>query len=118
MKESISLSEGNVNINADVIAKYAGLTAIECFGIVGMASKSMKDGISRLLKRENLSKGIDVRVDEGGISVDFHIIVAYGISIETIAANLIENVTYKLEELTGMHVKEINIFVDGVRVID
>ncbi|MBQ6857459.1 MAG: Asp23/Gls24 family envelope stress response protein, partial [Lachnospiraceae bacterium] len=91
----------------------------ECFGIVGMAAVSMKDGLVKLLKRESLTHGINVELDENNeISIDFHVIVSYGISISTVADNLIENVKYKVEEFTGMTVKKINIFVEGVRVID
>ena len=118
MKGRMETNNGKVNIDLDVLAKYAGLAAIECFGIVGMASVSVRDGITKLLKREKLSKGIKVRVVDNEIYLDFHLIVAYGVSIETVADILKENVTYKMSDLTGMKIAGINIFVDGVRVID
>ena len=101
-----------------MIAIYAGMTAVECFGIVGMAAISMKDGLVRLLKKESLTHGINVDIEDNHISLDFHVIVAYGISISAVADNLIENVKYKVEEFTGMTVDKINIYVEGVRVID
>ena len=118
MKGRISNKLGEIRINPEVIAIYAGTTAVECFGIVGMAAISMKDGLVKLLKKESLTHGINVNIEDNRISLDFHVIVAYGISISAVADNLIENVKYKVEEFTGMTVDKINIFVEGVRVID
>lgn len=118
MKGRINNKFGEIQINPDVIAKYAGLTAIECFGIVGMAAVSMKDGLVKLLKKESLTHGISVEIEDNHIVLDFHVIVAYGVSISAVADNLIENVKYKVEAFTGMEVDKINIYVEGVRVID
>ena len=110
---------GKVVIDNEVIATYAGSVAVECFGIVGMAAVNMKDGLVKLLKRDYLTHGINVDVDENNtITIDFHVIVAYGVSIETVADNLIHTVKYKVEEFTGMQIKKVNILVEGVRVID
>ena len=94
MKGRISNKMGEIQINPDVIALYAGTIAVECFGIVGMAAVSMKDGLVKLLKRESLTHGLNVVINDNRISFDFHVIV------------------------TGMEVEKINIFVEGVRVID
>ena len=83
-----------------------------------MAAVSMKDGLVKLLKRESLTKGIHEKVEESHINLEFHVIVAYGVSICAVADNLIANVKYKVEEFTGMDVDSINIYVEGVRVID
>ena len=81
--------------------------------------KSMKDGLVKLLKGDSLTRGIRVDIDEDNkITIDFHVIVSYGVSILTVADNLIENVKYKVCEFTGLEIKKINIFVEGVRVID
>lgn len=118
MKGRINNKLGEIQINSDVIALYAGMTAVECFGIVGMAAVSMKDGLVKLLKRESLTKGINVGLEDNHIILDFHVIVAYGVSICAVSDNLIANVKYKVEEFTGMEVDKINIYVEGVRVID
>lgn len=118
MKGRISNKMGEIQINPEVISMYAGTTAVECFGIVGMAAVSMKDGLVKLLKRESLTHGINVEIEENHIVIDFHVIVAYGVSISAVADNLIANVKYKVEEFTGMEVEKINIYVEGVRVID
>ena len=118
MKGHIDNRFGSIQIEQEVIALYAGTTAVECFGIVGMAAVSVKDGFARLLKRESLTKGINVAIRENVISIDFHVIVSYGVSILDVADNLMESVKYKVEDLTGMTVEQINVYVEGVRVID
>ena len=119
MKGKMSTNLGEVLIDEVVIAKYAGTTAVECFGIVGMATVNMKDGLVKLLRGDSVSKGVNVTIGENNsIAIDFHIIVAYGVSISTVAENLMSTVRYKVEEFTGMQVEEINVFVEGVRVID
>ena len=119
MKGSMSTDLGIITINPEVIAKYAGSMAIECFGIVGMAAVNMKDGLVLLLKRESLTRGIHVEITEDYvITLDFHVIVYYGVNIVSVSDNLMNNVKYKVEEFTGMKVDKINIFVEGVRVID
>lgn len=119
MKGHLDSKLGNILIDPEVIAKYAGSTAVECFGIVGMAAVSMKDGLVKLLKGDSLTRGIRVDIDEENkLEIDFHVIVSYGVSISTVCDNLIENVKYKVQEFTGLELKKINIFVEGVRVID
>lgn len=119
MKGKMSNPIGDVIIDKAVIANYAGLAAIECFGIVGMAALSVRDGFVKLLKRDSITRGIQVAIGaDNKLTIDFHVIISYGVSIKTVADNLIENVKYKVEEYTGIEIKKINIFVDGVRVID
>ena len=84
-----------------------------------MAAVNMKDGLVRLLKKDYLTHGINVEVNkENQITIDFHVIVSYGVSIRTVSDNLIDTVKYKVEEFTGMQIEKINIYVEGVRVID
>ena len=119
MKGSMSTDLGIITINPEVIAKYAGSVAVECFGVVGMAAVNMKDGLVKLLKRESLTHWIQIEIsDENSLTLNFHVIVAYGVNILSVSDNLMNNVKYKVEEFTGMTVDKINIFVEGVRVID
>ena len=119
MKGRMNSEYGEIIINPDVIATYAGSVAVECFGIVGMAAVSMKDGLVKLLKKESITKGIHVSINEDNkITLDFHVIVAYGVSISAVTDNLISNVKYRVEEFSDMQVEKINIFIEGVRVID
>ena len=118
MKGRMNTGMGEITINTDVIATYAGSVAVECFGIVGMAAVNMKDGLVKLLKKDSLKHGINVTLNENKISLDFHVIVAYGVSIRAVSDHLIANVKYKVEAFTGIEVENINILVEGVRVID
>ena len=114
MKGCMSTELGIITIAPEVIAKYAGTVAVECFGIVGMAAVSVK-----VLKKESLTHGIQVEISEDNkITLNFHVIVSYGVSISAVTDNLISNVKYKVEEFTGMTVDKINIYIEGVRVID
>jgi uncharacterized alkaline shock family protein YloU len=119
MQGQMETELGKIVIDTDVIATYAGSVAVECFGIVGMAAVNMKDGLVKLLKRDYLNHGISVSVAENNaISLDFHVIVSYGVSIAAVAENLIDTVKYKVSSFTGLNVDTINIYVEGVRVID
>lgn len=107
---------GVITIDNEVIARIAGYAALDCYGIVGMAAKNVKDGLVQLLKLESLTKGIKMTINENKINLEFHIIVEYGTNISVIANNIISTVKYKVEEYAGLKVEGINIFVDGVRV--
>ena len=113
---SMNTHMGNITIDKEVIAQYAGTVAMECFGIVGMGI-TVKD-VVKLLRKDNLTKGITVTITNNKLTLDFHVIVSYGVSILAVSDNLIDNVKYKVEEFTGMEIEKINIFVEGVRVID
>lgn len=118
MKVNFDTEYGKVVIENNVVAKIAGLTAVECFGIVGMAAMNKRDGLVKLLTRNSLAKGIQIETDEEELVINFHIIIAYGVSISAVAENLMQSVKYQVENITGFKVKKINIFVEGVRVID
>ncbi len=115
---SMNTHMGNITIDNEVIAQYAGSVAVECFGIVGMAGYSARDGLAKLLKMDSLTRGIVVSINNNKLTLDFHVIVAYGVSILAVSDNLVDSVKYKVEEFTGIEIEKINIFVEGVRVID
>ncbi len=118
MTNQIENENGRIVIDPEVVARFAGHAALDCFGIVGMASLSVKDGLAKLLKGNNVARGVTVKVTEGGLVIDFHIIVSYGVNIQTVVKNLVSTVKYQVEDYTSMDVKSINVFVEGVRVID
>ena len=109
---------GDIYISPKVVAKTAGLAACESFGVVGMASVNLANGLTTLLNGADLTRGIVVEIEDNEIKIDLHIIIAFSVNVKACADNVIENVKYKVEELTSLKVKEINIFVEGVRVID
>ncbi len=118
MKGRMNSELGSIEIDSNVIATYAGSVAMECFGIVGMASVNMKEGLVRLLKRDSLERGLNVRIEDNKITIEFHVIVSYGVSISAVADNLFTSVKYRVEEFTGMEVERLYMYVEGVRVID
>ena len=116
MPSQIKNEYGTITIDNEVIARIAGLAAMDCYGIVGMAARSVKDGLVRLLKMESLTRGIVLEINENALSIRLHIIVEYGTNIPAIAGSLTDMVKYKVEEYVGMNVEKIEIFVDGIRV--
>lgn len=118
MKGRVNTQVGTISIDADAIAQYAGSVAVECFGIVGMATANVQDGFVRLLMKDSITRGISVYIKNNRLTLDFHVIVSYGVNIQAVSDNLINNVKYKVEELSGLEIDKINIFVEGVRVID
>ena len=107
---------GKVTISKDAIAKIAGLTAMECYGVVGMASKNMKEGLVKLLGLESLTRGIEVEINENKLHITLHIIVSYGTNISAIGESIMNTVKYKVEQLSGIEVDDVKIMVEGIRV--
>lgn len=116
MAANINNENGNIVIDNSVLAKIAGMSAMESYGIVGMASKNAADGIFELLKFDNLTKGIKVSTEDGEINIELHVILEYGIRISTVGENIIERVKFNIENLIGLHVNNIEVIVEGIRV--
>ncbi|AZR72870.1 hypothetical protein BBF96_05385 [Anoxybacter fermentans] len=116
MGHELSNNYGKISISREVIAVIAGLAAMECYGLVGMASQKVQDGLAELLGRENLTKGVTVRIDGNEVIIDLFIIVEYGINITEVANNVINKVKYTVEKMTGIKPSKININVQGVRI--
>jgi len=116
MQSKISNELGTIGVDNEVIARIAGLAAMECYGVVGMAARSLRDGLVHLLKIESLSKGVNIEtLDDGDLVINLHIIVEYGTNLVAIAQALKENVRYKVEDCVGIPVSAVNIFIDGLR---
>ncbi|MCS7459466.1 Asp23/Gls24 family envelope stress response protein [Paenibacillus doosanensis] len=109
---------GTIYITDEVVAVLAGSAALDCYGLVGMASRNqLKDGIAELLRRDNLSRGVEVRRNpEGTLAIDLYIVVSYGTKISVVAHNVQTKVKYVLNEVVGLQVESVNIYVQGVRV--
>lgn len=108
---------GQIDISNDVIATIAGGAAVDCYGIVGMASKhQIKDGLTEILRRENFTRGVIVRQENEEVHIDMYIIVSYGTKISEVAHNVQSKVKYTLDKTVGLSVDSVNIFVQGVRV--
>ena len=108
---------GQIDISNDVIATIAGGAAVDCYGIIGMASKNqVKDGLSEILRKENFTRGVIVRQEENQVHIDMYIIVSYGTKISEIAHNVQSKVKYTLDKTVGLAVDTVNIYVQSVRV--
>ncbi|HEX7058187.1 MAG TPA: Asp23/Gls24 family envelope stress response protein [Bacilli bacterium] len=107
---------GKILISDEVIAVVAGSAALDCYGLVGMSSRKLKDGIAEMLGRENLGRGVAVRRENDMLHIDLYVIVSYGTKISEVAHNIQLKVKYVLNEIVGLHVDHVNIFVQGVRV--
>ncbi len=118
MPNKMKTKDGTITITKDVIADIAGAATTECYGIVGMASQKIQDGLFQLIGSESMNKGIIVRTKNERITIDLYILVSYGTKISVVAQNIIENVRYKVETLTGVKIEKINVIVQGVRTID
>jgi uncharacterized alkaline shock family protein YloU len=117
MSIELKTQYGQIDITNDVIAMIAGGAAVDCYGIVGMASKNqIKDGFTDILRKENFTRGVIVRQDEEEVHIDMYIIVSYGTKISEIAHNVQSKVKYTLDKTVGLAVDSVNIFVQGVRV--
>ena len=108
---------GNVNVIANVYTDIVGTAATNCFGVKGMAARSVRDGLYHLLRKESMSKGVKVQFHEdGSISIDLHIIVDNGVNLNAVGASIISEVRYKVHKYTGTEVRAVNVFIDSMMI--
>ncbi len=113
---TIKTDLGHIEIATEVIASIAGHAACECFGVKGMTLRSVTDGLAHLLRRENQGRGVRIiEAADGGINIDLHIAVKHGVNIAEVCRSMIGEVRYHVERLTGIDVKNIDIYVDGIK---
>ncbi|MBQ9992335.1 MAG: Asp23/Gls24 family envelope stress response protein [Firmicutes bacterium] len=120
MSTVIFNNNGMIEINKDVIGKLAGIAVTQCFGIIGMvSSRKISDGLSDILGRDALSKGVEVISDKNtGLVIRVNVVVCYGTNISMIAANIMENVKFTVEKYTKLKVASVDVNIAGVRVLD
>ena len=106
---------GTVKVDASVYTDIAGTAASNCFGVKGMAARSVKDGVYHLLRKESVSKGVKVEFHEDNtISIDLHIIVDNGVNLNAVGNSIISEVRYVVQKSTGTQVRDVNIYVDSM----
>ena len=106
---------GNVCVSASVYTDIAGTAASNCFGVKGMAARSVSDGVYHLLRKESMAKGVRVEFHEDDtISIDLHIIVDAGVNLDAVAASIISEVRYVVTKSTGTEVKAVNVYIDSM----
>ncbi len=106
---------GIVNISTSVYADIAGTAATNCFGVKGMAARSVKDGVYHLLRKESASKGVRVQFHEdNSISIDLHIMVDSGVNLSAVGTSIISEVRYVVNKCTGTQVRAVNVYIDSI----
>ena len=111
-------SKGAIDISTEVFTNIVGDAATRCFGVKGMAGKSKESGLYQLLRRESMSKGVEVLTndDDDTISIKLHIVVEHGVNITTLSSSIMNEVSYKVTEATGVKVKSVDIYVDAMNI--
>ena len=108
---------GSVNVSTSVYTDIAGTVASNCFGVKGMAARSVKDGVYHLLRKESMSKGVNVQLhQDDSISIDLHIIVDNGVNLNTVGESIISRVRYEVSKYTGTEVRAVNVFIDSMMI--
>ena len=106
---------GSVNVSTSVYTDIAGTAASNCFGVKGMAARSVTDGVYHLLRKEAMGRGVRVEFHpEGDISIDLHIIVDNGVNLNAVATSIISEVRYVVTKTTGTTVRSVNVYIDSI----
>ena len=109
--------QGSVNVSSNVYSDIAGTAASNCFGVKGMAARSVSDGVYHLLRKESMSKGVRVEFHEDDtISIDLHIIVDNGVNLNAVGASIISEVRYVVAKCTGTEVRAVNVYIDSMMI--
>ena len=105
---------GSVNISAGVYTDIVGTAATNCFGVKGMAARSVKDGVYHLLRKESVGKGVRVHFHEdGSISIDLHIAVD-NVNMNAVGASIISEVRHQVTKCTGTEVRAVNVYIESM----
>ncbi len=110
-------SKGKIDISSATIATIANQAVHQCYGVVGMASKNLVNGIAQLLSRDN-RRGVEIKVDGDKIVIDVYVIVEYGVRIRVVAESIQNTVKFHVEKALGLPVHAVNVYVQGLRMSD
>lgn len=108
--------KGEINIANDVLAEIAGFAALECYGIVGMASPSLRDGVEKLLSGDRLRRGVQISNTEKGIQVDLFVVIEHGTNLTEVSHNLADRVRYVLQTMADVEVSGVEVHVQDIKV--
>ena len=108
---------GSVNISTSVYTEIVGTAVSNCFGVKGMAARSLTDGVYHVLRKESAGKGVRVQFHEDDtISIDLHIMVQSGVNLNAVGAAIISEVRYVVTKCTGTEVRAVNVYVDSMMI--
>ena len=112
----MSAAAGTIQIGNDVLADIAGFAALECYGIVAMASPTLRVGVAQMLSQEKLRKGVRVSSDGEGVTIDLYVVAEYGTNLAEVAHNMSDRVKYVLTSNAEVRVDAVNVHVQGIKV--
>jgi len=107
---------GRIEVSPTAIAGLAAAAVLECYGVVGMARHTLRDGLAEILQRDNYRRGVQVRVEGQRIIIDLYVVLEYGVRISEVAHNIMENVKFRVEKALGIPIEEVNVHVQGLRL--
>ncbi len=108
---------GAVNVSTSVYTDIAGNAASNCFGVKGMAARSVKDGVYHLLRKESMSKGVNIVFHEDeSLTIDLHIMVDHGVNLTAVGQAIMERVSYEVAQYTGSKVRAVNVYIDSMMI--
>lgn len=116
MTDRTPVVPGKIEISPNAIASIVGQTVLTCYGVVGMASRNLVDGLAEILHGDSSRRGVDVTILEGEIVVDLYLVLEYGVRIVAVAENVMSAVRFTVEKAIGAPVREVNVHVQGLRV--
>ena len=106
---------GEISVSSAVFSNITGMAATNCFGVKGMAFRSVTDGLVHLLRREAMSKGVSITYHEdNSISIELHIIVENGVNLSAVCRSIMSEVRYVVEKNTGVSVRTVDVCVDSM----
>ncbi|MBQ9686990.1 MAG: Asp23/Gls24 family envelope stress response protein [Oscillospiraceae bacterium] len=112
---NIRNDKGQISITSEVLTYLAGDAATSCFGVKGMVGRSKDGGVMQLLRRESMSKGVEVHFnDDGSIVLELHIGVDHGVNMSAVAKSIMNEVTYKLSKSAGVPVRRVDVYIDSL----
>ncbi len=103
---------GRVAITGDAVAQIVGLTAAECYGVVGTTTTGR---LGRLLTRDRTTRGIEVAGDEHGLSIALHVVVEHGLNLAEVASTVRNRVAYEVGRMTGLEISAVEVHIDAVK---
>ena len=106
---------GSIHVSPQAIATIAYQSALQSYGVVGMASKNIVDGLAHAITKDP-THGVEVHYDGQGIDIDIYIIIEYGTRIKSVANSVANIVRYQVEKALGLPINDINIHVQGLRI--
>ena len=109
---------GRIEISPHAIATIAGEAVLRCYGVVGVANKNLIGGLADLLQPDRWGRGVDVHVRDSGVAIDLYVVVQYGTRISEVAHGVMNSVKYALEQALGIPVAEVNVHVQGLRMLN